>query len=106
MKLLHLIITGGKMKSIQDFFTAVLILIIYYLYLGWVINDLWTWFMVPLGVVKINIAWAIGLVFLFKSMKGIIIIPEDINSKLMGKDMVISPIILWSLGWFIFNYYI
>jgi energy-coupling factor transporter transmembrane protein EcfT len=29
---------------------------------GWVLTYLWKWFIVPLGVVKIGVAWAIGVI--------------------------------------------
>lgn len=41
-------------------------------YAGWALVHLWSWYMVPLGVVSINIPWGIGLMCiasLFKTQK-------------------------------------
>jgi len=58
--------TGDKMKddvatTLAKFFSGAVLLIIAILINGFVLKYLWGWFMVPLGIVQIGIAHAIGI---------------------------------------------
>lgn len=47
---------------------------------GYVMWVLWGWFVVPLGVQQVSIAWAIGLAILINAMVGVIV-PEEREEK-------------------------
>jgi hypothetical protein len=75
-----------------------------YLLNGWAILMLWGWFVVPLGVVPIHMAWAIGLAVLMsmfgqappiakKSDKG----DEKTSSALM--ILFLRPLLAVFVGW-------
>lgn len=45
-------------------YTIFFVLFVNFLYSALILNLLWNWFVTPLGFVKINLFWAIGLLLL------------------------------------------
>ncbi len=61
---------AARQTTLMGFATLLtaLLVVVLSIYDGVVIYFMWTWFMVPLGVLPITVAWAIGLSALFRHM--------------------------------------
>ena len=53
--------TAESAVKVLAFVAYIVAAIPLYFFSGWVLAKLWGWFVVPLGVVPITLAWAVGL---------------------------------------------
>ena len=71
---------------------------------GFVLSYLWTWFMVPLGITEIGVAWAIGIAALVA-----MIVPTSSSSKEREipeiiVEFLVSPFIVLLFGWIVHSF--
>lgn len=88
-------------KDIDFVFTVVLLTVLYIFYSAYVLSILWEWFILPLGVIKIDIYHAIGVMLVFSSLKGY---KKVDTSNYKKKDFIyflFSPAILLTIGWLV-----
>lgn len=89
------------MKAMSLFLMIVLITTLYYIYAGFVLTELWFWFIVPMGVIPITIPWAVGLMLTFSIAKGVLMVPSDRNTSLEISQLLIGPALVYLVGWII-----
>ena len=70
---------------------------------AWIITWLWLWFIVPLGVTEIGLAWAIGLasiisMFSHDAPPAKASDETDMWAKAIGK-LIVSPLLALGFGW-------
>ena len=77
-----------------------LLIILYVVYFGWVIQYLWLWFVVPLGVPLVSIPQALGLTLVAAALTGFKPVkPFKDPTKIIA--MILSPIMALGLGYFL-----
>jgi len=92
-------------KNVLIAILVIIFVFIYYIYIGWVISDVWLWFIVPLGMNPIGIVHSIGIGLFAGLLKGVAFIPKEKDDRAQMISMVLSPIIVWIFGYFLTNYY-
>lgn len=60
---------------------------------GWVLSVMWAWFVVPLGVVPLGVAHAIGLSAVFAALKGVAR-ADVVDDRDRGRDAVTETVVL------------
>ena len=87
----------GKIASYTGMFVVSILGIIFS---GYVISELWLWFAVPLGIVAISVAEAIGLQLLVSSltMKPMMAINPDMKGWTLAICTPLAMAFIWGTG--------
>lgn len=79
------------------FLLAMVLLVPLVLYEGYVLSWLWQWFVVPLSVAPITVAWAIGIVCVTSMLR------QSSGGDSKWYEQLVSATlkftILWGIGW-------
>ena len=92
----------GKQVNLVILFLVVSI--VYFLYAGWVLSDLWNWFIAPFGIAEITKAHAIGILITVSIMKGVGYIPKEKDNQSVVYASLFAPIFSWLIGYFVINH--
>ena len=84
--------------------TVLLLFVVYAVYAGFVIKELWEWFIVPLGVNSITIMHGVGIKLLSDRLTGFGFVPLNRDKMAEYLSMAITPALAYIIGWLIINY--